>query len=62
VRTVRSECTDLMLVYGQAHLRAVLRAYAGHYYGHRRTSLGSSGHLIMTEQRPARMISTDMCG
>ena len=24
-----------MLIYGESHLRAVLRAYAGHYNGHR---------------------------
>ena len=34
VRTARSECTDRMLIYGQAHLQAVLRAYVAHY-GHR---------------------------
>jgi putative transposase len=35
IRTVRSECIDRMLICNEAHLRAVLRAYAAHYNLHR---------------------------
>jgi len=31
VHTVRSECTDRILIFGERHLRAVLTEYAAHY-------------------------------
>jgi putative transposase len=35
VRTIRAECTDRMLIFGQRHLRTVLAEYARHYNGRR---------------------------
>src|SRR4051812_4442507 len=49
VRTVRSECTDRMLIAGSRHLRAVLDEYVAHYNRHRphRTrNLRPPGHDI----------------
>ena len=35
VGTLRSECLDHLLIYGEQHLRQVLSAYARHYNEHR---------------------------
>ena len=47
---VRAERTDRLLIYGEGHLRAVLRTYAGHYNGHRPHQPEISGHPTMTSQ------------
>jgi len=54
VRTVRSECTDRMLIYSERHLRMVLATYAGHYNGHARTSPASNDPLTRTAKSARR--------
>jgi len=46
IRTLRSECLDRMLIFGTAHLRAVLDEYLEHYNTHR-------PHRSLDQQPPA---------
>jgi len=53
VRTVRSECTDRLLIVGERHLRTVLNEYADHYNRHRpHRSLALSTPCPGSDQSP----------
>jgi putative transposase len=60
VRTARTECTDRMLIYNQAHLRAALRAYEQHYNSHRphqsrqQRPPDHDGQIVVPLDRPVR--------
>ena len=58
VGTLRRECLDHLLIYGEQHLRSVLTKYARHYNAHRphqarqqRPPLHEPGHTIMSLPR-----------
>jgi len=57
IRTLRTECLDRMLIFGTAHLRAVLDEYLKHYNTHR-------PHRSLDQRPPAgpRLITGDLCG
>ncbi len=58
IRTLRTECLDRMLIFGTAHLRAVLDEYLEHYNTHR-------PHRSLDQQPPAgprlSLITGDLC-
>jgi transposase InsO family protein len=51
IGTVRRECLDRMLIFGEAHLRQVLSSYAG-YYNEVRTH-----HLALGKDAPLRRVA-----
>ena len=45
IKTIRHECLDCLLIFGERHLRSVLREYIEHYHGERNHQ-GISNRLI----------------
>jgi putative transposase len=69
VRTVRTECLDLLLIVGRRHLEQVLRIYVRHYNQHRpHRGLGlkppdpSAGPTLIGEARRAHIHRRDLLG
>ncbi len=58
IGTLRRECLDQIIVFGEAHLRRVLSAYAG-YYNEVRTHLALQKHAPLKRpiERYGRIIS-----
>jgi transposase InsO family protein len=58
IGTIRRECLDRMLVFGEAHLRQILWSYAA-YYNEVRThlSLGKDAPLGRTVQRSGSIVA-----
>lgn len=52
VRSVRAECLDHLVIFGEAHLRRVLREYIAHY-NHERPHQGIGNALIRPPPQPA---------
>ena len=54
IDTVRRECLDRMLIFGEAHLRQTLSSYAAYYNGVRtHLALGKDAPLGRALQRPS---------
>ena len=54
VKTIRTECLDQFVIFGERHLRHLLTAFCAHYHGER-FHQGLGGRLI----RPRALASND---
>jgi hypothetical protein len=63
IGSIRRECLDHIVVFGEAHLRRVLKAYAA-YYNNVRThlSLGKDAPLIRPIQRFGNIAARPILG
>ena len=63
IGSIRRECLDHVIVFGEAHLRRVLRDYS-HYYNANRThwSLGKDAPLLRPVQHTGKIVSRPILG
>ena len=52
IGTVRRECLDRMLIFGEAHLRQILTSYASYYTSYASYYNGSRTHLSLHKDAP----------
>jgi hypothetical protein len=45
IRSIKSECLDRMLLFGERHLEYIIKEYMKHYHTERAPELLSKGHL-----------------
>ena len=63
IGSIRRECLDHVIVFGEAHLRRILKAYAGYYNGMRtHLSLGKDAPFPRSIERNGRITSTPILG
>jgi transposase InsO family protein len=63
IGSIRRECLDHIVVFGEAHLRRVLKVYAGHYNNVRtHLSLGKDAPLTRPVQRFGSIVARPILG
>src|ERR1700722_2800595 len=64
IGSIRRECLDHMIVFGEAHLRRILRGYAAYYYNVSRThrSLNKDAPLHRAVERLGAVVSRPVLG